>query len=101
MTDQPSTHAERSGNGSDADGACDGVGAIRACVADSLDQYLRQLNGHDCADLHRLVLAEVEPPLLEAVLAYCNGNQTRAAQLLGMNRGTLRKKLNQYGIGQS
>ncbi|MEX0730711.1 MAG: DNA-binding transcriptional regulator Fis [Aquisalimonadaceae bacterium] len=76
------------------------VGPIRACVADALDQYLRQLNGHDCADLYRLVLAEVEPPLLAAVLGYCNGNQTRAAQLLGMNRGTLRKKLIQYRIGE-
>ncbi len=77
-----------------------GVGPIRACVADSLDQYLRALDGHDCADLYRLVLAEVEPPLLTAVLDYCQGNQSRAAQLLGMNRGTLRKKLVHYGISQ-
>jgi len=50
--------------------------------------------------LYRLVLAEVEPPLLTAVLDYCQGNQSRAAQLLGMNRGTLRKKLVHYGISQ-
>lgn len=81
-------------------GADEDVGPIRACVADALDQYLRQLDGYDCADLYRMVLAEVEPPLLEAVLGYCQGNQTRAAQLLGMNRGTLRKKLALYGIGQ-
>ncbi|MCH8506036.1 MAG: DNA-binding transcriptional regulator Fis [Ectothiorhodospiraceae bacterium] len=76
----------------------EGAGPIRACVAQALDDYLARLKGHDCADLYRLVLQEVEPPLLEAVMDYCQGNQTRASQLLGMNRGTLRKKLLQYGL---
>lgn len=97
MTEQSTAEQTDAACGMSANEA-DNVGAIRACVASSLDTYLRQLNGHDCADLHRLVLAEVEPPLLEAVLAYCNGNQTKAARLLGLNRGTLRKKLVQYGI---
>lgn len=75
-----------------------GTNPIRACVGDAVRDYLRQLGGHDCSGLHALVLAEVEPPLLEAVLEHCQGNQTRAAHLLGMNRGTLRKKLRQYDI---
>lgn len=75
-----------------------GVGPIRACVDEAVRDYLRQLGGHECRDLHELVLAEVEPPLLRAVLEHCQGNQTRAARLLGLNRGTLRKKLLHYDI---
>lgn len=77
-----------------------GVGPIRACVAEALATYFRQLNGHTCDGLYKLVLAEVELPLLESVMNYCGGNQTRAAQVLGLNRGTLRKKLQQYGLDQ-
>lgn len=75
-----------------------GVGPIRACVDEAVREYLYQLDGHDCSDLHGLVLSQVEPPLLRAVLDHCQGNQTRAARLLGLNRGTLRKKLLQYDI---
>ncbi|RFA31453.1 Fis family transcriptional regulator [Alkalilimnicola ehrlichii] len=74
------------------------VGPIRACVSDALATYFEQLNGHDCEGLYRLVLAEVEIPMLEAVMQYCGGNQTKAAQVLGINRGTLRKKLQQYDL---
>lgn len=77
-----------------------GVGPIRSCVAEALDAYFRQLNGHSCEGLYKLVLAEVEQPLLETVMRYCGGNQTRAAQMLGINRGTLRKKLQQYGLDE-
>ena len=97
MIEQSSAQQNEAVCGKDADSDTN-VGAIRACVASSLETYLHQLNGHDCVNLHSLVLAEVEPPLLTAVLSYCNGNQTKAAQLLGLNRGTLRKKLVQYGI---
>jgi len=45
-----------------------------------------------------MVLAEVEAPLFESVMAYTKDNQTRASELLGLNRGTLRKKLKQYGL---
>lgn len=76
------------------------VGPIRACVAQALETYFHHLNGHECDGLYKLVLNEVEVPLLEAVLRYCGGNQTKAAQLLGINRGTLRKKLQQYGLGE-
>ncbi len=71
---------------------------IREAVTRALDDYFKELDGHDCNGLYRLVLNEVEIPMLQAVMAYCAGNQTRAAQLLGLNRATLRKKLREHGI---
>lgn len=81
-------------------GARRGVGPIRACVRDALADYFQQLDGHGCAGLYKMVLTEVEVPLLEAVMRECSGNQTRAAEMLGINRGTLRKKLEHYGLEQ-
>jgi len=75
-----------------------GGGAIQACVAHEMERYLKTLQGHDGVDLHRMVLEQVEPALFSAVLAYCEGNQTRAAQMLGINRATLRKKLIHYAL---
>jgi len=72
--------------------------ALSECVARAVRRYLAH-SGGDCAqDLYRLVLAEVEAPLLEAVLKYTRNNQTLAATVLGLNRGTLRKKLKRYGM---
>jgi Fis family transcriptional regulator len=48
--------------------------------------------------LYELILAEVEAPLMEAVMEYTKGNQSRAAIVLGLSRGTLRKKLKLYGL---
>lgn len=67
-------------------------------VTDSLDDYFRSLNGHAPKELYDTVLAQVEPPLLRMTLLYCNNNQSRAADILGLNRATLRKKLRQYNI---
>lgn len=67
-------------------------------VRTSLHDYFRQLDGDMPANLYRLVLTEVERPLLETVLHYTHGNQTRAAEVLGINRATLRKKLRQYEL---
>ena len=58
------------------------------------------MNGHKPGQLYDLVLREVEEPLFKAVLEYVAGNQSRAADVLGINRGTLRKKLKTYGLGQ-
>jgi Fis family transcriptional regulator len=71
---------------------------LRQCVEVALNNYFEQLDGQPAAGLYDLVLAEVEAPLLEAVLAYTRGNQTQASKVLGLNRGTLRKKLKQYGL---
>ncbi len=71
---------------------------LRECVRDALEHYLTQLDGHAPGGMYQLVISEVEAPLLETVLRYTRSNQSRAAELLGINRGTLRKKLKQYGI---
>jgi Fis family transcriptional regulator len=65
---------------------------------EALRGYFKQLNGHKPSDLYQLVLGEVEKPLLRAVLHYTNGNQSEAAEVLGINRGTLRKKLRAYKL---
>ena len=75
--------------------------SLRDAVDSALGNYFRQLKGIDglqVADVYDMVLSEVEPPLLEQTLRYCGNNQTRAAQILGLNRGTLRKKLKRYGL---
>ena len=67
----------------------------------ALSEYFTSLNGHRPAHLYDLVLREVEEPLFRVVLDYAKGNQSRAAGILGINRGTLRKKLKQLGLGGS
>lgn len=68
-------------------------------VNSSLERYFDSLNGgKPPCDLYRMVLEQVEKPLLEQVLEYSRGNQSRAAQVLGINRATLRKKLRSYAI---
>jgi Fis family transcriptional regulator len=67
-------------------------------VRQALEHYLAELKGQFPNNLYELILAEVEQPLMEAVMEYTKGNQSRAAILLGLSRGTLRKKLKQYGL---
>jgi len=71
---------------------------IRNCVEQAMRNYFSHLDGHDAADVYEMVLAEVEVPLLQVVLEYTRNNQSRAAEVLGLNRGTLRKKLKQYNM---
>lgn len=68
------------------------------CVSRALEDYFRQLEGHPAANLYEMLMTEVEVPLLRATLAHTHGNQSRAAEILGINRGTLRKKLKLYGL---
>ena len=63
---------------------------------DALDQYFTTLNGDRPGELYDLVIGEVERPLFKAVMDYTQGNQSQAAGILGINRGTLRKKLKTY-----
>ena len=67
---------------------------------DALDQYFAALNGHRPGDLYDLVIGEVERPLFKAVMDFTQGNQSQAAGILGINRGTLRKKLRTYSLIQ-
>lgn len=71
---------------------------LRDSVAIALNTYLSTLDGQEVSDVYNMVLSEVEAPLLEEVMKYTRNNQTRASQLLGLNRGTLRKKLKQYDL---
>jgi len=69
------------------------------CVRDALQCYLSKMDGHPVNDLYRLVIEEVERPMLQTLLDHTRGNQTRTAQLLGISRSTLRKKIADYGLG--
>lgn len=72
--------------------------AFTNLTEDALTTYFSTLNGHKPGDLYDLVLSEVERPLFRTVMQYTQGNQSRAAEILGINRGTLRKKLKNYAI---
>ena len=61
-------------------------------------QYFKDLDGERPAGIYNMVIDCVEKPLLEVVLAHAQGNQTRAADILGINRNTLRKKLQEHGL---
>ena len=65
---------------------------------DALHNYFACLNGDRPGDLYELVMGEVERPLFKAVMDYTDGNQSQAAGILGINRGTLRKKLKSYSL---
>lgn len=71
---------------------------LRICVQNAMELYFNDLDGHSPCDLYQLVISEVEEPLLSVVLQHTDGNITKAAELLGINRGTLRKKLAKYGL---
>ncbi|WP_428994578.1 DNA-binding transcriptional regulator Fis [Halomonas elongata] len=71
---------------------------LRDAVDAAMRRYFDHLDGCEVTDLHAMVIAEVEAPLLASVLEHAQGNQTRAAEMLGLNRGTLRKKLKHYGL---
>ena len=71
---------------------------LRECVREALSRYFAQLDGHETSGLFDLVMHEVEAPLLEAVMEYTRGNQSKASEVLGINRGTLRKKLKQHNL---
>ena len=71
---------------------------LRDEVNRALSRYFEELDGQPATDLYEMVLSEVEAPLFEAVMQYTDSNQSKASTMLGLNRGTLRKKLKQYGL---
>ncbi len=73
---------------------------LRKHTEEALTRYFNSLNGDRPGDLYDLVLGEVEEPLFKAVMDYTHGNQSQAAGILGINRGTLRKKLKTYSLIQ-
>ena len=68
------------------------------CVKHAIQQYFSDLNGQPAQNLHNFFINEVERPFLEVVMQQVQGNQSRAAEILGINRNTLRKKLKTYGL---
>jgi len=71
---------------------------LRDYAEKTLRRYFADLDGHDPSHLYEFVLGEIEQPLLKTLLDYTRGNQSRASEILGINRSTLRKKLRQYKI---
>ncbi len=71
---------------------------IEEAVRLSLESYFRDLRGTEPDSLHDMMVTVIEKPLLETVMHYAEGNQSRAAQWLGLNRNTLRKKLVQHRL---
>ncbi len=71
---------------------------IACCVRKSVNKYLSDLDGEKPYPLYNMVIHSVEKPLIELVIKHTNGNQTQAAELLGINRNTLRNKIKQYKI---
>ena len=71
---------------------------IQECVRDNLESYFRDLGGETPDGMYDMLVHLVEKPLLEVVMQQADNNQSRAAQWLGMNRNTLRKKLLQHEL---
>lgn len=66
---------------------------LRDAVKRAVTNFFAQLDGQEAQEVYEMVLSEVEAPLLDIIMQHTRGNQTRAANMLGINRGTLRKKL--------
>jgi Fis family transcriptional regulator, factor for inversion stimulation protein len=71
---------------------------IARCVRRAMDGYFSDLDGERPCAIYDMVISSVEKPLIETILHRVDGNQTQAAQLLGLNRNTLRKKMKSYGL---
>jgi len=74
------------------------ISQLSHAVKHSIRRYLYELDGTQPSNMYELVLKQIEQPLFEAILEHTKGNQSRAAELLGLNRGTLRKKLRSYNL---
>lgn len=71
---------------------------LKECVKNAMDTFFQDLDGQPAANLYEMVMAEVEAPLLDVVMKHSRDNQSKASEILGINRGTLRKKLKQYDL---
>ena len=71
---------------------------IEDCIRDSLEQYFKDLRGAEPHSVHDMVIHTVEKPLLDVVMRQAEGNQSKAAEWLGINRNTLRRKLLEHRL---
>ena len=97
----PSAESEVSVGGLLADTVSARTVTLRDSVRATVKEYFIKLDGAEPANVYELFLAEVESPLLEMVLQFVRDNQSEAARILKLSRGTLRKKMQQYGFLKS
>ena len=71
---------------------------LKQVVKDTLRNYFTNIGGEQPVDFYAILLEEIERPLLEVLINHTHYNQVKMAQILGISRGTLRKKLKQYGL---
>ena len=71
---------------------------LRRSITSALELYLGDMNGHEVNDLYHVVMNEIEPAILDVVMRHVECNQCQAAEMLGISRSTLRKKLKLYGL---
>ncbi len=71
---------------------------LSVCITHAMQKYFEDLKGQEPTNLHSFFINEVEKPFLEVVMHEVSGNQTKAAEILGINRNTLRKKLKTYDL---
>ena len=72
--------------------------SLKYQVGLALRRYFKELDGNKATNVFEMVIKEVEKPMLEEVMKYCNGNKSQASKILGINRVTLRTKLKQHNI---
>lgn len=72
--------------------------SIQEVVQKSLEDYFNDLGGQPASNIYDMVVMTVERPILQVVMDRADGNQSQAAQMLGINRNTLRKKLQEHGL---
>lgn len=98
MRAQDFSNTSQSNNENDSANITQEISQLSHAVKHSIRRYLYELDGMQPNNMYELVLKQIEQPLFEAILEHTKGNQSRAAELLGLNRGTLRKKLRSYNL---
>lgn len=92
------TPAKKKKKSNSSKSGSNGSGCLSDNVRTAMDRYFDDLDGHEPVDLYHLIMSQIEVPLFESVLDYTQGNVSRAADMLGLNRGTLRNRLRKYEI---
>ena len=98
MNQQDFQNTKQKNSDNTSDHSTEEISQLSHAVKHSIRRYLYELDGMQPSDMYDLVLRQIERPLFEAILEHTKGNQSRAAELLGLNRGTLRKKLRSYDL---
>ncbi len=96
-----SPNASTSDENTNADALTEAPRPLRESAHEAISYFLAEIDtpaGQPYTEIYDMVISQVEEPLLRAVMTFTQGNQSRASEMLGLNRGTLRKKLYRYGI---